>query len=92
MTVRETALPGFNEAPRAWGLTQGMARVVGVSLPQAVAQGRMARRDLAALVGRCQSCAHSDACMLWLAQAGRVAALPGFCPNKAGIEALAPRG
>ncbi|MDP4031251.1 MAG: DUF6455 family protein [Pseudorhodobacter sp.] len=81
---------GFIEAPRAWGLTQGMARVMGVSLPHAVVEGWLTRRDLATLVERCQSCGKSSDCTLWLARVAAADALPGFCHNKAEIESLAP--
>jgi len=91
MMARGMEMPGFNEVPRAWALTQGLARVVGVSLPQAVAQGRLSHRDLAALVKRCQSCDCANKCMPWLAQIASAEAVPEFCPNKQGIEALVPR-
>lgn len=45
---------GYVEAPKAWWLTHGMARSIGVSLPHAVLDGWLTRKDLAELVGRCQ--------------------------------------
>lgn len=80
---------GYVEAPRAWWLTHGMARAVGVNLPRAVIEGWLTRRELASLVNRCQACACSESCTSWLALAERdEGALPGFCCNKADIEAL----
>ena len=35
------------EAPFAWGLTRGMARVLGINLVEAVSEGWFSRRDLA---------------------------------------------
>ncbi len=79
---------GFTEGPRAWGLTQGMARAVGVNLPAAVIEGWLTRSELARLVGRCQTCGQSARCLRWLAAAHRPP-LPDYCPNKPEIESLA---
>jgi len=79
---------GYVEAPKAWWLTHGMARSIGVSLPHAVLDGWLTRKDLAELVGRCQCCAKERDCTDWLARAA--VGVPGFCENKAEIEALAP--
>jgi hypothetical protein len=80
---------GFTEAPLAWGLTQGMARVVGVNLPAAVVEGWLSRAELARLVSRCQTCGRAQACIHWLAVA-RNAPMPDACPNKPELESLAP--
>lgn len=82
---------GYVEAPKAWGLTRGMARVMGVSLADAVIDGWLTRAELAVLVGRCQSCDRAEACTGWLARQVVAEALPGFCPNKEPLEALAAR-
>ncbi|GAB1362249.1 DUF6455 family protein [Rhodobacter sp.] len=81
---------GFPEAPRAWGLTRGMARMLGLSLPQAVVEGWLSREELAALVRACDRCASQGSCDRLLSQPGPAAGVPGFCPNKPGLEALAP--
>ncbi len=80
---------GYPEAPKAWWLTRGMARVSGVNLPQAVVEGWLQRAELAELVARCAACARDEACIDWLAQSGTARVMPGFCPNKPEIEALA---
>lgn len=82
---------GYVDAPRAWWLTHGMARTVGVNLPRAVIEGWLTRAELAGLVGRCQTCGKAADCTSWLAvspvpQEG----LPTFCCNKEEIEALTP--
>jgi Family of unknown function (DUF6455) len=82
---------GYVEAPRAWGLTRGMARVVGVNLTQAVVEGWLTRPELGAMVERCQACDTSSQCIDWLAHHAHADALPAFCPNKAEIETLIPR-
>ncbi len=76
------------EAPLAWSLTRGMARVLDINLIKAVSEGWFARRDLAAMVEACETCDQSRACTAYLAVTTRAAALPNFCRNKAQIEAL----
>lgn len=82
---------GYTEAPKAWGLTRGMARVVGVNLTDAVVDGWLTRIELGRLVDRCQSCGHAADCTDFLAHSVAAPSLPTFCCNKAGIEALAPK-
>lgn len=89
--LRMTAMIGYVEAPRAWGLTRGMGRAVGVNLTDAVIEGWLSRAELAELVERCQACERSTECQGWLARHVTAEALPAFCPNKAGIEALVAR-
>lgn len=81
---------GYVEAPQAWFLTQGMARSVGVNLPQAVVDGWLTRGELAELVDRCHRCGKATTCAGWLAHPGIRGELPGYCRNKDGIEALIP--
>lgn len=80
---------GNIEAPKAWGLTRGMARVLGVNVVEAVTEGWLSRADLADLVETCLACDQSERCTAWLAVTPRAESLPGFCPNKHQIEALA---
>ena len=82
---------GYVEAPKAWGLTRGMARVIGINLTDAVVEGWLTRGELAELVERCQACDRAEDCTRWLASVVSAEALPGFCANKAGIEALVAR-
>lgn len=81
---------GNIDAPTAWWLTQGMARVIGVSLPNAVIEGWLTRRDLATLLDRGLICGKSEHCMRWLAVTALSDTLPAYCDNKAEIEALTP--
>lgn len=81
---------GYVEAPMAWGLTRGMARVLGVNLTDAVVDGWMGREELAALVERCQRCERSAQCTGWLGRVSKAEALPDYCANKAALEALRP--
>jgi hypothetical protein len=79
---------GYPDAPKAWWLTRGMARISGVNLPRAVVEGWLPRAELEDLVARCAACTRGEQCEIWLMQSGKADAMPAFCPNKAGIEAL----
>lgn len=79
---------GYPEAPRAWWLTRGMARIAGVNLSQAVVDGWLTRAELGEIIGRCAGCSRSAECDGWVAQSGPARQMPGFCPNKPAIEAL----
>lgn len=79
---------GYEEMPKAWWLTRGMARISGVNLPQAVVEGWLPRDELAVLVLRCAACQRGTDCEDWLTQSARASAMPDFCPNKPGIEGL----
>lgn len=82
---------GYSDAPLAWSLTRGMARVLGVRLTDAVLDGWLSRAELAKLVGRCEACSQKAACTAWLAQAATSPCPPVFCPNKTELEVLAIR-
>jgi hypothetical protein len=78
------------EAPFAWGLTRGMARVLGINLVDAVSEGWFSRSDLAEMVDTCETCGEVRRCSAYLATAPRAESLPVFCDNKHRIEALQP--
>lgn len=79
---------GYEEMPKAWWLTRGMARISGVNLPHAVVEGWLPRTELKSLITRCDACRVGHDCEAWLAQSGKASAMPDFCPNKPAIEAL----
>lgn len=79
---------GYPEAPKAWWLTRGMARISGVNLPRAVVEGWLQRNELEELISRCAACGRSAQCEAWLVTSGAARTMPEFCPNKAGIESL----
>jgi len=81
---------GYSDAPRAWGFTRGAARVVGVNLTDAVLEGWLSRGELGQIVDTCTSCQQAQPCTDWLAHTAKADHLPGYCPNKAVIEALKP--
>ncbi|WP_333816727.1 DUF6455 family protein [Tabrizicola sp.] len=79
---------GYPEAPKAWWLTRGMARISGVNLPRAVVEGWLQRDELEYLISRCAACGRSAQCEIWLVASASADSMPDFCPNKAEIEAL----
>ena len=56
----------YGEAPLAYGLTRGMARVIGVDLVRAVTEGWLSRAELGALVETCVGCRQAASCTAWL--------------------------
>jgi len=78
------------EAPFAWGLARGMARVLGINLVDAVTEGWFSRHDLADMVDTCEICGEVLRCAAYLAVTPRAESLPVFCDNKHRIEALQP--
>lgn len=80
---------GYPEAPKAWWLTRGMARISGVNIAQAVVEGWLTRGELENLIARCADCPRGAECEAWLAGSGSAKTMPEFCPNSAAIGALA---
>lgn len=81
---------GYVEAPRAWGLTRGMARALGLDLVGAVTEGWLTRSELGQLVETCEACDQSSGCTAWLAVTLQSETLPGFCRNAPALQALRP--
>lgn len=81
---------GSGDSARAWIYTRGMANALGLNLTAAVVDGWFTRTEMEALVTRCNDCGNVGECTGWLAQNPTATALPDYCPNKPGIEALAP--
>lgn len=81
---------GYPQAPRAWGFTRGMARTMGVSLPNAVVEGWLSRDELGGLVETCRVCGKTGACSDWLSHTVEAESLPDFCPNATALAALRP--
>lgn len=79
---------GYPEAPKAWWLTRGMARISGVNLPRAVVEGWLQRDELEDLIARCAACHRVADCEAWLGRSGDAQEMPDFCPNKPRIAAL----
>ncbi len=86
-----SSLDGGLDHDRISRSTEGLVaypRHGGVNLPRAVVEGWLQRDELEELIIRCAACGRGAACEAWLAGSGSAEAMPEFCPNKAGIEAL----
>ena len=79
---------GYPEAPKAWWLTRGMARISGLNLARAVLDGWLPRAEVEILVTRCAACALGRDCETLLAKAQLPAEMPESCPNRKAIQAL----
>lgn len=82
-------LAHLGDPNRAFWLTRSVARATGVSLSEAMREGRLGATDYCAMVTRCRRCPHSDACEAWLAVNGAGAELPpDYCANCSVLNAL----
>ena len=52
--------------------------------------GWLHRGEVGQMVETCTRCGQALPCTDWLAHTAQAAELPGYCPNKAVIEALKP--
>ena len=73
---------------RAMKDVRGLAPHLTYDLARAVVEGWLQRDELEDIVARCAACGRGAACEAWLVGSGSAHAMPDFCPNKAGIEAL----
>ena len=63
-------------------LTRSVARSLGVSLSEAMAEGTLSARGYADMVTRCRRCAHVDACLEWLGDSNKSGTqAPESCVN-----------
>ena len=70
-------------------LTRSVARMIGVNLSDAMAEGYLTPGEYAGLVTACRSGPCGGRCAAWLAeQPGRADAPPPFCVNAAALGAL----
>lgn len=70
-------------------LTLGMAKAVGVSLTEALHDGRITRAQYADIVTRCRSCTWGGECTAWLARQSEIAdSVPERCENHETFKAL----
>lgn len=62
-------------------LTRSVARVMGVNLSEALAEGRLTPEQYCEMVTRCRAGGCQDACQMWLACQTETAQNPPFgCP------------
>lgn len=79
-----------SEMDRHFWLTRSMARVAGVNLTRAMAEGGLSADDYVRMIERCQTSGCETACAVWLAaQTDWPATPPPFCAH---VEILARLG
>ena len=79
----------LGDPARHFWMTRSVARVMGVSLSDAMAEGHLTTKGYANLVTNCRRCTHVDACEYWLAhQAGEAEAAPEGCLHARLFEEL----
>lgn len=72
----------LDEIDTHFWLTRSVARCMGVSLSDAMAQGKITSDDYARIVGRCLASDCGEKCQVWLAkQQSRAKSAPDFCAN-----------
>ncbi len=73
-------------------LTRSVARCLGLSLTDAMTDGRLSAEGYAELVTRCRASNCDAQCALWLADQQSIKdAAPEFCANADALNALAQR-
>lgn len=82
----------LGEAATHFWLTRSVARTVGLSLSEAMAEGRLSPEDYAQMVTACRGCTQIAACQTWLGtQVGVAAEAPSFCLHRDTLKRLAWR-
>ncbi len=82
----------MGDPARHFWLTRSVARAMGLSLSEAMSEGRLSAAGYADLVTRCRTCARVSECEAWLGQVtGPQGEAPDCCMHKALLEALAAR-
>lgn len=84
----DNVLPLGDPARHFW-MTRSMARALGVSLSEAMIEGRLSQKAYADLVTRCRRCKSVDACEDWLAHHSHDAcSAPSCCQHAHLFETL----
>jgi hypothetical protein len=75
----------LGDPARHFWMTRSVARVMGVSLSTAMAEGRLSSDEYAKMVTRCRACQQVADCELWLATVrnGPAEIAPVGCANAA---------
>ncbi|SDW68996.1 hypothetical protein SAMN05444358_1011512 [Ruegeria halocynthiae] len=83
-------LPGqLGEIEEHFWLTRSVARCMGISLSEAMAENKLSPYDYAQMVTRCRGAACNEHCQIWLAaQQAQAATAPEFCVNAEVLNSL----
>ncbi|WP_439124840.1 DUF6455 family protein [Marivita sp.] len=80
----------LGDAQLHFWLTRSVAKVMGVSLSEAMSQGQLTAQDYASLVTECRQCALVENCQCWLGQQSSIAkSPPPGCANAQALQDLA---
>ncbi|RLK11256.1 DUF6455 family protein [Ruegeria conchae] len=80
----------LGEIEKHFWLTRSVARCMGISLTEGMAEGRITPQEYALMVTRCRSAGCSEQCQFWLAdQQEKASAAPQFCANASALNDLA---
>ena len=72
----------LGDVEKHFWLNRSVARCMGVSLTEAMAEGMLSESDYAEMVTRCRAADCSERCQIWLATQQTIAASPPeFCAN-----------
>ncbi|MGV6805701.1 MAG: DUF6455 family protein [Ruegeria sp.] len=79
----------LGEIEKHFWLTRSVARCAGISLSEAMAEGRLTEQGYCEMVTRCRAADCSEKCALWLSmQQAKAEKAPGFCANSDALNAL----
>ena len=83
-------IDGAASRDHAFWMARSVARMLGLDLSAALAEGRLTPAGYATLVARCETCPLAAGCQLWLARQtfGAAAPMEG-CANARDFAALA---
>lgn len=80
----------IGDVERHFWITRSVARVMGVSLSDAMREGKITAQDYAAIVTKCRNCANAQRCQEWLAACQSITrSAPPDCVNGNLLEWLA---
>lgn len=83
--------PSIGDPARHFFLNRAVARSLGISLSDALSDGRLSARAYAGMVTNCRACLFAEACEHWLAaQISLADAPPPQCRNGALWRDLKP--
>lgn len=83
-----TVVPLGDPQVHFW-LTRSVARAVGVSLSEAMAENALSAQGYAEMITRCRTCPFVDQCQHWLGTpSARQEGAPEFCMHKSLFDGL----
>ena len=81
-------MPALGNPSLHFFMTRGMARQMGVSLGDALSDGRLSAQAYANMVTRCRACLFVHQCQKAMAEAQGQRDAPEYCPNAKALKQL----